>query len=438
MVRSAVVHQRVLVVSASMGAGHDGAAGELARRLEAEGHAVRVVDFLHALPARLGPGLRSFYRFQIRYLPNSYERTYHLWFKAPWMWKPFVRLEHALAGERIMAWIDDFAPDVVVSVYPFSSLVLGELRGRGAITVPVVTFLTDFAVHPRWIHPDIDLHLAVHPQVAIDATERSKGPALAPGPLVRPVFSEPLPDRQVARATLGIPADARVVLVVAGSWAVGNVEETVETIARSGRYLPVTLCGSATALRNRLAAKGLGLPVGWTDQVPCYLAAADVLVENAGGLSFLEACAAGLPVVTYDPIAGHGRDNARCMARAGVAYVPATPEELLAALDELSVPGLARDELLARARSMFTGDAAREVVQVAIGHQERKGAAPLVPSSAPAAAPPPPERRGRLRIKTLRPGLAQLLTAGGWALAATGALAVLNDLAEAAGRWFPS
>lgn len=411
-----------------MGAGHDGAARELTRRLRAGGHTVEVVDFLQALPAHLGPLLRRFYRFQIRYLPDSYERTYNLWFRAPWLWKPFVLFEHLLAGRHVRSWVQGFTPDVVVSVYPFSSLVLGELRRRRRIDVPVVTFLTDFAVHPRWIHPAVDLHLTIHPQVAADAAERSHGPALAPGPLIGPAFTDRLPSRHEARAALAIAEEARMVLVVAGSWAVGNVEETVETICASGRYLPVTLCGSDTGLQCRLQARGLGVAVGWTDQVPAYVAAADVLVENAGGLSFLEACAAHLPVITYDPIAGHGRDNARAMERAGVAYVPTSPTDLLVAIDELSTPGPARDVLVDRASAMFRGDAAEEVTRLALAHRRLLDDDPVRQVGrrpTPVARPP---RWGAAAQARRRAGAAGMTSVGSWVLLASLVVRALVDV----------
>jgi UDP-N-acetylglucosamine:LPS N-acetylglucosamine transferase len=40
------------------------------------------------------------------------------------------------------------------------------------------------------------------------------------------------------------------------------------------------------------------------------MAAADALVENAGGLTSKEALRVGLPVVAFRPIAGHGRHDA--------------------------------------------------------------------------------------------------------------------------------
>ena len=59
---------------------------------------------------------------------------------------------------------------------------------------------------------------------------------------------------------------------------------------------------------------------------------ADVLVHNAGGLSCTEAMVAGLPVVTYRPIPGHGRANAAVLHRSGQAPWARSPDELARAL----------------------------------------------------------------------------------------------------------
>ena len=67
----------ILIVSASMGAGHDGAAYELERRLEARGHDVRVVDYLQMVPLGLGGFMRWTYLFQLQRLPWTYDLTYN-------------------------------------------------------------------------------------------------------------------------------------------------------------------------------------------------------------------------------------------------------------------------------------------------------------------------------------------------------------------------
>ena len=53
---------------------------------------------------------------------------------------------------------------------------------------------------------------------------------------------------------------------------------------------------------------------GFTDRMPELLAAADVLVHSTGGVTCLEAQAAGTPVVSYGLPVGHARLNTRAMA----------------------------------------------------------------------------------------------------------------------------
>jgi len=76
----------------------------------------------------------------------------------------------------------------------------------------------------------------------------------------------------------------------------------------------------------------------------------------------VEAFAVGLPVVTFLPIAGHGKDNAEGMEALGVTRYARTTEELRAALDVLAVPGPERQAQIARAHALFVGDAADDVL----------------------------------------------------------------------------
>ncbi|MGH9206827.1 MAG: hypothetical protein ACRD1G_09755, partial [Acidimicrobiales bacterium] len=73
---------RILVVSARVGAGHDGAARELSRRLQAQGARTQIVDFLDAAPW-WGRLLQRIYRLQLEAAPWSYEAAYRVWYRAP-------------------------------------------------------------------------------------------------------------------------------------------------------------------------------------------------------------------------------------------------------------------------------------------------------------------------------------------------------------------
>ncbi|MDH6136757.1 UDP-N-acetylglucosamine:LPS N-acetylglucosamine transferase [Kitasatospora sp. MAA4] len=311
---------RITVVSASVGAGHDGAARELVRRLQAAGFEAECHDFLDLLPRGCGRLLRGSYALELKV--------------APWAWGWLLRaLEKHHLSAALVGWLSAVAgarrtravvgPDVaaVVSTYPLASQALGRLRRRGGLNVPVVTFLTDMSVHPLWVAPGVDLHLALHPVAAAQAERHGAEDVQVCGPLVgpacRPVRSAA--ERLRERARFGLPADGPVALVVAGSWGVGEVEQAAREIAATGLAVPVTVCGLNEGLRERLAASGTGVALGWVDDMPALLRAADVVVQNAGGLTSLEAMASGVPVLSYRCLPGHGITNAAALDEAGLA-----------------------------------------------------------------------------------------------------------------------
>jgi processive 1,2-diacylglycerol beta-glucosyltransferase len=355
-----------------MGAGHDGAAKELRRRLEASGHRVEVVDFLDAVAFHIGPVLRWFYQVQLRMAPWSYELSYKM---APLLRAPAVMVDTWLTRRNLKRAIKDFRPDAVVSVYPLASLVLGRMRRKKQLRVPVLTYLTDFAVHSLWVHRGIDRHLAVSEISAAAATSRGGKDARARGPLVSDRFRDAEFDRDTVRSNLGLSPEDRAVLVVAGSWGVGDVVATVEAIGQSGEFHPITVCGRDNNLRAELETRGFGTVIGWTDEMPALMSAADALVENAGGLTCMEAFAVGLPVITFRPIAGHGKDNAEMMARAGVNCYARDESELQTILREVTRPGPERDALVDTARLLFVADPADDVEELAqVEHLvDRKG-----------------------------------------------------------------
>lgn len=376
--------RRILIVSASMGAGHDGAANELRRRLQAQGHEVDVVDFLDCCPFGIGWFIKVTYLMQLQWAPWSYELTYRLWYKMPSTWGFIVRLDTLVAGRRLRRAITDMNADVVVSTYPLSSLVLGNMRKKRWLKVPVVTFLTDFAVHPLWVHPHVDVHLATSSFAADTARSRGGDDSRAPGPLVAQRFQAgEAGERDAVRAELGLEPETHAVLVVAGSWGVGDIPGTVAAIRAAGDFHPVVVCGRDEKLRAELEGSGRGTILGWRDDMPRLMDACDVMVENAGGLTANEAFAVGLPVVTFLPIAGHGKDNAEGMAELGVTRYARDADELRTALTELTVPGPDRSAQIARAHDLFVGDAADDVIETAALREARQIDEPIQMPRAP-------------------------------------------------------
>ena len=326
---------RVVVLTARVGAGHDRAAFELAARLRARGAVAEVHDYLDALPRFGQVIIGDGYGVVVNSTPRFFD----------WLFRALERrglvraiiLTFLMCSERtVRRWTRE--ADVVVSTFPLSCQTLGRMRAAGHVTVPVVSYLTDPAPHRMWLHPGIDVHLSVTTACAVAAAE-VYGVAVRPaGPLVDPRFSRAHTDadRADTRRQLGLSDDETAVLISAGSLGLGDVPALVDAALRNPAVHVLVLCGRNADLRARLDARDRVTALGWRDDVPRLMAAADVLLHNAGGLSVTEALVANLPAVTYHPIPGHGRANATVLAQAGLAPWPTSPDGLATVLDGIA------------------------------------------------------------------------------------------------------
>jgi UDP-N-acetylglucosamine:LPS N-acetylglucosamine transferase len=320
---------RIVIVSARFGAGHDRAAYALADRLSA--HDVEVLDFLDLLPPALGARLCLLYRRQLQTAPRSWDWTLRA-LNSPRA-AGLASRAATLACRGLRGALGD-RTELAVSTYPLASHALAHLRERGDLAAPLAVYLTDPAVHRVCVAGGADLHIAPNHLARQQARTLGAGTAEVAAPLVAPAFRPATPPgRRQARQEFGLPADGRLALVTAGSWGVGQVRRTAHDVARSGVATPVVACGSNTALRDRLRAEGLAHVFGWVEDMPALMRAVDVVVQNAGGLTSSEAVAAGLPVLTYRCLPGHGRANAVVLDRLGLARWVRDPGALPAALD---------------------------------------------------------------------------------------------------------
>lgn len=331
--------ERILILSASIGEGHDLPARMLADGLRAERAGVEapVVDGLQAMGrvATLLAGTGSDFMFdRMNWL---FDASYFLLARfAPT--RAFCRwLTHRLGARGLSRAIVRERPDVIVSTYPGVTETLGYLRGHGRIAVPVVSAITDLAALHYWAHPDVDVHLIT------EAESEPEVRAIAPRTrvvcvrgLTDPAFERPVAPA-AARAALGLPLEGPVIVVSGGGWAVGDLGGAALTALASDPAATVlALCGRSESVQRGLAARFPGEPrlriMGFTDRMGDVLAAADVLVHSTAGLTMFEARIRGCRIVSYGWGVSHIRLNNAAYRRFGLAQVATTREQLAFAL----------------------------------------------------------------------------------------------------------
>ena len=343
---------RVLIFTASVGEGHDLPARTLADQLREECPDVDVVteDGLQAMGKTFvlinerAPGV-VFFRFQW-----LWDATFWLCVGLGPTRRLTQKLVRALGSRGVLDLIQRVQPDVIVSVYPMTTEVLGGLKREGKLDLPVVAGITDLAAMHYWAAEGVDLHLLTHPESEAEVRQVAghRTVVQAVHGLTRPEFSHAC-DPLEARAAVGLPADGKVVLVSGGGWGVGDLESAIDTaLALDDVDVIACLCGRNEDLYARLGARYGSEPrvrlVGFTEQMNEWLAAADALVHSTGGLTVLEAYVRGCPTISYGWGRGHIRANNAAFRRYGIAEVVAGRRELgnalRAALSSRRSPGL--------------------------------------------------------------------------------------------------
>ncbi|HWF55368.1 MAG TPA: glycosyltransferase [Solirubrobacteraceae bacterium] len=362
---------RVLILCAEVGEGHVTVARTLADSLRTrpEVEAVSLRTDLEVMGPRFGRFMSRGFDTHLEDAGWSYELAYRVFFQMAAPRRAAHLALAALGGRGLRQTIREHQADVVVTEYPVLSAALGQLRALGRVAVPVCSSISDPAGLYYWAHPGIDLHLLSWPD-ALAEVDRIAGPGKAAvvRPLIDPRFHA-APPRGEARTALGLPADGPVVLVSGGGWGLGDLSGAAE---RALQTIPgatvVVLSGRNARVQMALQADHAQHPavrvLGFTDQMPALLSAADAIVHTTGGTTALEARVVGCPLINFGTGVAHVRAHARALAEQGVAEWARDGAAL----------GPALERTLARARpAPLATDALPEaadlVLGVAAGHR---------------------------------------------------------------------
>jgi processive 1,2-diacylglycerol beta-glucosyltransferase len=377
----ALSHQpRVLILSASSGAGHLRAAQALEQALRARGDCyvehVDAITYVSKLFQRL---YDDAYIAMVRRAPDLMGLLYDR-MDQPWS-HPRRRLAlDRLNTQPMIRMLKKVQPDLCIATHFLPAEILAwliakkKLRSRNAIVV------TDYDVHAMWLCRTVDRYYVAIQESAEYLTgigvPREK--VRVTGIPIDPLF-EVAVARDEVRKKFGLSPEARVLLISAGGYGVGPVEQLVDDLLALNRpWQIVAIAGKAEKLKTNLerTARGAGkLPdgrnrlivVGFTKEMDQYMAAADVLIGKAGGLTTSEALARGLPMVLIEPIPGQEERNADHLLEAGAAIrcnnSPAAAWKIAALLDNAEK----LQALSAAAKRMARPAAAREIVEDALG-----------------------------------------------------------------------
>lgn len=368
---------RVLLLSATAGAGHTRAAEALMAAAEAMGH--RITAEHHDILEYTSPLYRKIYS----------EAYFAVVDRSPELWGYFYRkTESGGAGRkrsRLVRAFDHFnyrrysealrrlRPDAVLCTHFLPYAAITDRLRAPEWRIPFFSVPTDFDAHALWVDPSVKRYYVANEETSW--TLQSHGILEArirvTGIPVMPAFAHSA--RRSARTEFGVPPKAFTILLMSGGYGVNFADGLVPGIAnflaryQDREFCLLVVCGKNAALHARLAQVAMPANVRmklfpfvpFVDRLMDY---ADVIVTKSGGLTTAEALSKGLPMLVLDPIPGQEERNANFVVEQGAGFRPASLTALQFRLRQLIEDPAQLAAVRSKAKALGKPHAARTIL----------------------------------------------------------------------------
>lgn len=313
---------KILILTASMGDGHNTAARNVRDALveESGGAAeVLVVDPYTRTNPLVNRLMQESYAIAINRYPRAWKVVFEMLGRKGVLEGMEKSMLQALKN-AINGLIREFQPDLMVSTYPIFSFLVASLRRKEPeLAPPLYTVITDSTrISPAWYRYPCEGCLVADEQTA------------------KVLRNDGVPAEKIT--VLGFPIGlvfeklAPVQAPSGGPWKVlffpgGGSSRAIEVLRHLAEieHLSVTVVtGRRQAMRDRLREAQLprrGELLGWTDQMPDLLAGHHFFIGKAGGATVQEAVAAQIPLLVSHVVPGQEEGNIALIEQSGIGIL---------------------------------------------------------------------------------------------------------------------
>jgi processive 1,2-diacylglycerol beta-glucosyltransferase len=373
--------KKILIISASAGAGHTMAARavEQALGLASKGQPPQVthIDLLKFSTLLYKTVYHDLYLYMAQKQPLLYGYIFTTSDNMKRQKRPdfLLRLMDTLNTRKFLSFLQETEWDIIISTHFLASQLVCDLKRRGKVSAPLMTVTTDYGLHSYWILPESEYYVTADENCRrhLMASGIPGGRIQALGIPVSPEFAR-RKSREPIREKLVLAPRLPAVLMLSGGFGVGPIEHMVADLARvRSNFQLVVIAGRNRPLLNHLRQARQNLPfkmipTGYTEQMDEYMRAVDLVISKPGGLTTAEAMAAGVPMLVVNPIPGQEDMNSDMVLEHGAGIkamhqvdIPHRLEELLSQPARLAAM---RRNALALGKPQAAQDIARLVMDI--------------------------------------------------------------------------
>lgn len=361
----------VMVLSAAAGAGHLRAADALVAAFEARGHKARHLDVL----TLTNPLFRRLYSTLYIDLVNKRPDLVGWMYNAldrPWQFQKRRLALDRLNTVRLVRHLTAERPAVAICTHFLPAEILMHLKRKRLLDIPVGIVVTDIDAHSMWLYKHVDWYFVAREETRahLSALGIPRETIHVTGIPIDPVFAASRAKRET-RLNLDLDPDLTTILVSVGGFGVGPVESLIGALQEvTARVQIVVICGKNAQLEKKLRGfTGARHPmkvVGFTREMDSWMAASDLLVGKAGGLTSAEALARGLVLVVVNPIPGQEERNSDHFLEEGVAIRCNNLPALAYKVDNLLTDQVRFRQMQAAVKSVAHPNAAADIAAIVL------------------------------------------------------------------------
>lgn len=373
----------ILILSCSTGGGHNAAGMAMKEYLQSQGHNVDFPDYLSFAGEKVSETVGKVYIKTVQKAPKVFGAVYRLGDAVSRHVKRSpVYYANMRMKEYLEKCLEETEYDAILVPHLFPAETLTGMKRRGMKVPPVFAIGTDYTSIPFWGETECDFYVVPSEEVGEEFVRAGipKEKLLPYGIPVSAAYCERIVREEAVKSIFGKEEAAdklcgKIYLVAGGSMGAGNICQLVSELKKAGdeKDSVLVVCGSNKKVYDKMnqefgAERNMHI-CGWTDRMPLFMQAADVIFTKPGGLTSTEAATARCPIVHIDPIPGCETANLNYFVRHGYSISAKGAENQAAVGVRLAHDKKLKEKMRERQREAFKGDTAQKITEFIMKYQ---------------------------------------------------------------------
>lgn len=337
----------VLILSCGTGEGHNSAAAAVEESLKKRNIKCRCADVVSFKSERARKKVAAVYSAVITKAPCVFGTAYVLGKIYDGLRLPSpIYAANAKCAEKLYAYICVNGVDCVICTHLFAMEAMTAVRAKYDCGVPVYGVLTDYTAIPFYKDCVLDGWFVPNAKAELQLVKKGipKNIIYRTGIPVSEKFRTEI-SKEDARKALGLPQNALIAAVAAGSAGCGKIVKLCRELDKTtdGECRIVVFPAKNIKLKEKLIKRfggnGKFVICNFTPDINLYFKAADVVLTKPGGLSSTEAAVTGVPIVHLKAIPGCETANVKYFSETGLSVKAGTVKKAVKAVEKIFAEG---------------------------------------------------------------------------------------------------